>query len=61
MPKKIKLGIDILSQPNVFNLIWDKVFKNGSSKICGRQPLKNLKMPILEYFVPDTIDRIPYQ
>ena len=23
--------------------IWDKVFKNRSSKICGRQPLKNLK------------------
>ena len=23
--------------------IWDKVFKNGLSKICGRQPLKNLK------------------
>ena len=23
--------------------IWDKVFKNGSSKICGRQPLKKLK------------------
>ena len=22
---------------------WDKVFKNGSSKICGRQPLKHLK------------------
>ena len=22
--------------------IWDKVFKNGSSKICRRQPLKNL-------------------
>ena len=22
---------------------WDKVFKNGPSKICGRQPLKNLK------------------
>ena len=21
----------------------DKVFKNGPSKICGRQPLKNLK------------------
>ena len=20
--------------------IWDKVFKNGPSKICGRQPLK---------------------
>ena len=24
-------------------LIWVKVFKNGPSKICGRQPLKNLK------------------
>ena len=21
---------------------WNKVFKNGPSKICGRQPLKNL-------------------
>ena len=24
---------------------WFKVFKNGPSKICGRQPLKNLKWP----------------
>ena len=23
--------------------IWDKVFENGPSKICGRQFLKNLK------------------
>ena len=22
---------------------WDKVFKSGPSKICGRQPLKSLK------------------
>ena len=22
---------------------WDKIFKNEPSKICGRQPLKNLK------------------
>ena len=22
--------------------IWDKVFKNGPSKFCGRQRLKNL-------------------
>ena len=22
---------------------WDKVFENGLSKICGRQPVKNLK------------------
>ena len=32
--------------------IWDKVFKNGPSKICGRQPLKNFTWSILEYFVP---------
>ena len=46
--------------------IWDKVFKNEPSKICGRQPLQNLKgyglfkqrlsstnfiWSILEYFV----------
>ena len=24
-------------------LTWNKVFKSGPSKICGRQPLKNLK------------------
>ena len=24
-------------------IIWVKVFKNGPNKICGRQPLKNLK------------------
>ena len=23
--------------------IWNEVFKNGRSKICGRQPLQNLK------------------
>ena len=23
--------------------IWDKVFKSGLSRFCGRQPLKNLK------------------
>ena len=46
-------------------LIWDKVFKKGPSKICGRQPLKNFKnlvclrlsstnltWSILEYFAP---------
>ena len=25
------------------HLIWDKVFKDGPSRICGRQSLKNLK------------------
>ena len=23
--------------------VWDKIFKKGPSKICGRQPLKNLE------------------
>ena len=27
----------------LLKVIWDKVFKNGQSKICGRQLLKNLK------------------
>ena len=27
----------------ILNYIWNKVFKNGPSKICGRQLLKNLK------------------
>ena len=35
MPKLYKLIISYI--------IWDKVFKNGPSKICGREPLKNLK------------------
>ena len=27
-------------QEKTFTLIWDKVFKNGPSKFCVRQPLK---------------------
>ena len=27
--------------------IWDKVFKSGLSKFCGRQPLKNSLSPLL--------------
>ena len=29
--------------PLLLVIRWDKLFKNGPSKICGRQPLKNLK------------------
>ena len=32
--------------------MWDKVFKSGPSKICGRQPLKTFTWSTLEYFVP---------
>ena len=35
---------------------WDKVFKNGPSEICGRQPLKNLKgYDLLRQTVPPQI------
>ena len=33
-----------------FGLNMDKIFKNGPSKICGRQPLKNFKW----YGLPST-------
>ena len=28
---------------HVDNVKWNKIFKNGPSKACGRQPLKSLK------------------
>ena len=39
-----------------FKNIWGKVFKNGPSKICVRQPLKNFTWSILEYFAPSDAD-----
>ena len=33
----------IMSSLIIQHCVWDKVFKNGPSNICGRQPLKNLK------------------
>ena len=32
---------------------WEYVFKNETSKICGRQLSKNFTWFILEYFVLD--------
>ena len=37
------VAIADLEQVNVSYIIWDKVFKNGPSKICGRKPFKNLR------------------
>ena len=38
------MGTDnILALEFIVLLKWDKVFKNGPSNICGRQPLKDLK------------------
>ena len=31
-----------IKDSNLYMLIWVKVFENGPSKICGRQPLQNL-------------------
>ena len=39
---------NIIILDSVFS-IWVKVFKNGPSKICGRQPLKNSTWSIFEY------------
>ena len=33
--------------PWLKSLTWDKVFKSGLSKFCGRQPLKNLLSPLV--------------
>ena len=38
--------------------IWDKVFKNGPSKICGSQPLKNLRgYGLLLYILPENMKK----
>ena len=39
-------------EDHLWEIIWDKVFKNRPSKICGRQPFKNFTWSILEYFDP---------
>ena len=36
----------------ISDLIWEKVFKNGPNKTCGRQSVKNFTWNVLEYFVP---------
>ena len=32
-------------------ITWDKVFKNGPSKTCGRQPLKSLKAAFHKFYL----------
>ena len=55
--KALDFGVNPSNHANVFKILlmtkpiswssfmtkWDKVFKNGPSKTCGRQPLKNMK------------------
>ena len=44
MSSECLLNLPTLKLPK--GSVWDKVFKNGPSKICERQPLKNLKRHI---------------
>ena len=41
--KKLVLVLSMTYLPDDLLNKWDKVFKNGPSKICGRQVLKDLK------------------
>ena len=38
--------MQITSRSGIYKIIWDKVFKSGLSRFCGRQPLKNFKQTI---------------
>ena len=47
----------------MFHYKWDKVFKNGPSKTCGRQPLKNLiwfcpSRPYISKFLKDRFPQV---
>ena len=44
----------------ICEIICVKVFKNRPSKICGRQPLKNFTLPILEYLDPYISQKISF-
>ena len=43
LPLLLLLSMEMFKHKLISNVeaIWDKVFKNGQRKICGRQPLKN--------------------
>ena len=49
--KKIGKKALLFIVPAVCRNIWYKVFKNGPSKICRRQPVINFTRPIFESFV----------
>ena len=41
-------------------IIWDKVFKNGPSNICGRQPFKNLKDIVCFIYYSNIVMKRPH-
>ena len=50
------MPLEITDTKNRMGVIWVKVFKNRPSKICGRQPLKNLKEYGLELEMEHCLD-----
>ena len=44
---KYFISSDVILKMTFSRHIWDKAFKSGLSKFCGRQPLKNLLSPLL--------------
>ena len=46
-------NIDEVAFCNRLHYRWDKVFKSGLSKFCGRQPLKNVPSPPLNFVSDD--------
>ena len=59
MPLEVELLQMITSVDHSVVLIWDKILKNGPSKICGRQPLKNFTWSILQFFVLHLTNFVP--
>ena len=49
--KKKKKKLEKPLDRSGFQDMWDKVFKNGPSKTCGRQSLKNFTWSIFKYFI----------
>ena len=48
-----KISVSFVSERLLqYTIIWGKVFKNGPSKICGKQPSKNFTWSILECLDP---------
>ena len=55
----VKLEADCIGRFKLFQAVqqrqynsWVKVFKNGQSKICGRQPSTNVTWSILKHLDP---------
>ena len=48
----VNIEFDVALFLAILMIMWVKVFKNGPSIICGRQPLKYFTWSIVEYLDP---------